>query len=176
MHQLRGIEVKRFNRQVQKSLKNKREIALVLFSVDYQANLGMFFRLCDAVGAKKLYLTGGVSAPGGNIFSRVSRHKEEVVNWEVEKDITKVLANLKSDGFDVVGVEITDNSVRFDDYSWKEKTALVLGNEGHGLPDKILDLCSTSVYIPMLGHGGSLNVGVAAAVVCYNNLLSRKDN
>lgn len=172
MKQLRGVEVKRFNRIVQKELKSSKEIIIILFSVDYQANLGIIFRLCDGIGAKKLYLTGGVTNPGGNIFNRVSRHKEKVVNWEYVKDIEEVLGRVKSEGFETVAVEITDNSVRFDKYNWKDKTALILGNEGHGVPDKILNLCDSSVFIPMLGSGGSLNVGVATAVVAYNALLN----
>ncbi len=171
MKQLRGGEVKRFNDNVKNQLKNKKEIIIVLFSVDYQANLGMIFRLCDAIGAKKLYLTGGMRELGGNIFDKVSRGKENVVNWEREIDINKVLNNLKTEGFEIVGVEITDNSERFDKYQWKDKTALVLGNEGHGVPDKILALCDKSVYIPMLGSGGSLNVAVAAAIVSYGVVL-----
>src|SRR3989344_1643456 len=164
MKQLRGIEVKRFNKTIRKELRIDKEIVLVLFSVDYQANLGIIFRLCDALRVKKLYLTGGVSTPVGHVFEKIARHKEKVVDWEREEDIQKVISNLKLDGFDIVGVEITDKSVRYDKYQWKNKTALVLGNEGHGLPDKVLNLCDEAVFIPMLGHGGSLNVGVAAAI------------
>ena len=171
MKQLRGIEVKRFNKEVQKSFKDKRKLVIVLFSVDYQANLGMIFRLCDALRVKKLYLTGGVSIPVGNIFGKVSRNKKEVVNWEKVEDITSVLSKLKIEGYETVAVEITESSVRFDQYNWKDKVALVLGNEGHGVPDKILNLCDASVFVPMLGEGGSLNVAVATAIVGYNVLL-----
>ena len=171
MKQLRGIEVKRFNKTVQNNFKNKRELVIVLFSVDYQANLGMIFRLCDALKVTKLYLTGGVRTPEGNIFGKVSRKKEEVVNWEKVEDVTSVLSKLKSDGYETVAVEITESSVRFDEHNWKDKVALVLGNEGHGVPDKILNLCDASVFVPMLGEGGSLNVAVATAIVSYNVLL-----
>jgi tRNA G18 (ribose-2'-O)-methylase SpoU len=174
MKQLRGTELKRFNRSVKHDLKSDKEIIIVLFSVDYQANLGMIFRICDAVGAKKLYLTGGMREIGGNIFNKVSRHKEDVVNWEREEDIFKVVSGLKDEGFDVVGVEITDKSQRFDEYQWKKKTALVLGNEGHGVPDKVLNICHSAVYIPMVGGGGSLNVGVAAAIASYSVLLKKR--
>ena len=110
------------------------------------------------------------------MFEKIARHKEKVVDWEREEDIQKVISNLKLDGFDIVGVEITDKSVRYDKYKWKNKTALVLGNEGHGLPDKVLNLCDEAVFIPMLGHGGSLNVGVAAAIVGYTVFLSKNSN
>ena len=84
----------------------------------------------------------------------------------------KVVSKLKDEGFEIVGVEITEDSIRFDKCNWGQKTALVLGNEGHGLPDKVLNLCDKAVFIPMLGSGGSLNVGVAAAIVGYSVLLN----
>lgn len=170
MRQLRGIDLKRFNKEVQKRFKDKKELVLVLFSVDYQANLAIIFRLCDGLGVKKLYLTGGVSAPTGNVFERISRHKAKFVDWELEPDITKVLNNLKNDGHELVAVEITEESVEYSKFTWKDKTALILGNEGHGVPDKILKLCDASVYVPMLGEGGSLNVGMAASIVGYSTL------
>lgn len=172
MKQLRGVEVIRFNKVVKRELKGKKDIVLVLFSVDYQANLGMIFRLADAIGVTKLYLTGGMRELGGNIFNKVSRHKEAYVPWERAEDIAPVLNTLKKDGYTIVGVEITDTSERFDAYQWPDKVALVLGNEGHGIPNKILDLCDSAVYVPMLGEGGSLNVAVAASIVAYKVLLS----
>lgn len=171
MRQLRGVEIKRFNKKVRKELYVSKEMVIVLFGVDYQANLGIIFRLADAIGAKKLYLTGGSIQPNGNVFERVSRYKERVVEWEVEQNIERVVENLKGEEYEIVGVEITEESVRFDKFNWGSKVALVLGNEGHGLPDKVLRLCDKSVFIPMLGQGGSLNVGVAAAIIGYSVLL-----
>ena len=172
MKQLRGSKIKRFNKIIRKELLPTREIVIVLFGVDYQANLGIIFRLADAIGAKKLYLTGGSIAPSGHVFERVSRYKERVIEWEYDQDIEKVVSKLKDEGFEIVGVEITEDSIRFDKCNWGQKTALVLGNEGHGLPDKVLNLCDKAVFIPMLGSGGSLNVGVAAAIVGYSVLLN----
>lgn len=171
MRQLRGVEIKRFNKKVRKELHITKEIVIVLFGVDYQANLGIIFRLVDAVGAKKLYLTGGSIQPNGNVFERVSRYKERVVEWEAEQNIEKVVEKLKGEEYEIVGVEITEESVRFDRFNWGLKVALVLGNEGHGLPDKVLRLCDKSVFIPMLGRGGSLNVGITTAIVGYSVLL-----
>jgi len=48
---------------------------------------------------------------------------------------------------------------------------LVVGNEDHGVPNKILDKCDNSVFIPMYGRGKSLNVHVALSVVAYHLLI-----
>ncbi|MDE7458508.1 MAG: 23S rRNA (guanosine(2251)-2'-O)-methyltransferase RlmB, partial [Muribaculaceae bacterium] len=51
--------------------------------------------------------------------------------------------------------------------------AIVMGAEDHGISPDVLKLCDTKVSIPMFGHIGSLNVGVAAAVVMYEVVRQR---
>lgn len=46
-------------------------------------------------------------------------------------------------------------------------TALVLGNEGHGLPDRTAVAVDGWLSIPIVGRAESLNVGMAAAVLCF---------
>jgi tRNA G18 (ribose-2'-O)-methylase SpoU len=45
--------------------------------------------------------------------------------------------------------------------------ALVLGNEGAGLPDTLGQKLDLGVTIPMAGRAESLNVSMAAAVLCF---------
>lgn len=46
-------------------------------------------------------------------------------------------------------------------------SALVLGNEASGLPAAVDPFVDETVTIPMAGRGESLNVGMAAAVLCF---------
>jgi TrmH family RNA methyltransferase len=45
--------------------------------------------------------------------------------------------------------------------------AFVLGNEANGLPDDVAAELDELVSIPMAGRAESLNVGMAAAVLCF---------
>jgi tRNA G18 (ribose-2'-O)-methylase SpoU len=45
--------------------------------------------------------------------------------------------------------------------------ALVLGNEASGLPVGLADRLDERVTIPLVGRSESLNVGMAAAVLCF---------
>lgn len=47
------------------------------------------------------------------------------------------------------------------------RVALVIGSEAAGLPPSVLDAVDELVTIPMAGRAESLNVGVAAAVLCF---------
>jgi 23S rRNA (guanosine2251-2'-O)-methyltransferase len=44
---------------------------------------------------------------------------------------------------------------------------LVLGSEGEGLRSLVARTCDVLLTIPMTGRVGSLNVGAAGAVLCY---------
>jgi len=46
-------------------------------------------------------------------------------------------------------------------------TAIVLGNEAHGLSEDLASRLDGTVTIPMVGRTESLNVGMAAAVLCF---------
>ena len=47
------------------------------------------------------------------------------------------------------------------------RVALVLGNEASGLDAEAASYLDTSVSIPMLGRAESLNVAMAATVLCF---------
>ena len=50
---------------------------------------------------------------------------------------------------------------------YNSPTAIILGNEGNGISDEIMEAADKKVYIPMSGRAESLNVATAAAIVLY---------
>ena len=60
-------------------------------------------------------------------------------------------------------------------YSWKkfknieklEKFVIIMGNEGNGLSEPIIEMCDEFIYIDMNESCESLNVGVAASIILY---------
>jgi RNA methyltransferase, TrmH family len=57
---------------------------------------------------------------------------------------------------------------------WCEPVALLVGNEGLGLPEDIVRGADARVHIPMAGRVESLNAAAAAAVVLYEAFRQRK--
>lgn len=57
---------------------------------------------------------------------------------------------------------------------WREAVALLVGNEGAGLPEDIVRGADARVHIPMAGRVESLNAAAAAAVVLYEAFRQRK--
>lgn len=170
MKRLNKKEVKKFFKDIpQRTI----EVVLVCEHIKYARNIASIFRTADAAGVKKLYLTGITHKPPfGKDLRKVSRSKEKSVHWQYRDKTDSVIKKLCEDGFLTVAVEITDDAVDCSRLpkmlEGKSKVAFVVGNEVYGVRQDTLDLCDKSVYIPMFGKGGSLNVAVSAAVVLYS--------
>jgi TrmH family RNA methyltransferase len=50
---------------------------------------------------------------------------------------------------------------------------IVIGNESKGVSDAIQSVADMKVKIPMLGRTESLNAGVAASLIAYENVRNR---
>ena len=57
---------------------------------------------------------------------------------------------------------------------WREPVALLVGNEGSGLPEDVVNAADARVHVPMATKVESLNAAAAAAVVLYEAFRQRK--
>ena len=62
----------------------------------------------------------------------------------------------------------------YDEVSYKEPTAFLIGNEGNGLSDEISEKAKQYIKIPMEGQLESLNAAVAAAILMYEASRQRR--
>lgn len=91
-----------------------------------------------------------------------------------ERNAAEAVRFLKDNGYQVVAAsEKADCNYTMGNYTGP--VAIVMGAEDHGISADVLALCDTRVSIPMFGHIGSLNVGVAAAVMMYEVVRQRLD-
>jgi TrmH family RNA methyltransferase len=60
------------------------------------------------------------------------------------------------------------------DEPFGKPTALVMGSERYGISREWYDFDYEMIAIPMLGKCDSLNVGVAATVLCYDACMKNK--
>nr|MBC8498415.1 RNA methyltransferase [Candidatus Bathyarchaeota archaeon] len=141
---------------------------VVLDRVQDPMNLGSVLRTAEATGVNAIVVPrrGGVgltstvrrAAMGGDVYVPVVRERP-----------FRVLKSLREEGVRVVGVD-PGGGVDYYDERLTGSVAFVLGGEGGGLSQQMLDKCDVVVRIPMSGRLDSLNVGVAAAVVLYERV------
>lgn len=168
MKPLTGTELKRFLRDYKRLNRPQREIAALLQSVEYPYNVGAIFRLADGVGVTKLVLSGITPYPPNPTIAKVGRSKDRNVPWFYEPDPGKPISVLREDGYRIIAVELTAEAVPYDEYSYPDKSCLVLGHEDHGVTKAVLAQCDEAVFIPMYGKGRSLNVSAAFGIVAYH--------
>ncbi|MBQ9987952.1 MAG: RNA methyltransferase, partial [Erysipelotrichales bacterium] len=80
-------------------------------------------------------------------------------------DITSKLVELKNDGYYIVGTSL-QNGKPLSTIEEHEKMVLIVGNEGSGVSQEVLDLTDVNAFIEMANFE-SLNVGVAAGIMMY---------
>ena len=79
---------------------------------------------------------------------------------------TECLQGLKENGYRIAVTDIHHPSAKpLGDIDWNEcKTAIVLGNEKHGITDEAREMADLHFYLPMKGFAESLNVAAFCAV------------
>lgn len=139
-------------------------------------------RTCEGLGITKLYLTGYTPYPKAPADERLPHiaeklhkqiHKtalgaEENVEWEHRSDVSALLSQLSTDGYEVVALEQSNISVPLPSFPTPDRIALLLGEEVDGVSAELLAQCKKTVEIPMLGKKESFNVSVAAAMALYH--------
>lgn len=84
------------------------------------------------------------------------------------KDLTSVIDELKSNEIPVYGTKVGyGEDVRQIPSKDKSSFALIVGNEGNGVSEKVLDKCDKFLHIDMDDRVESLNVGVATSIILY---------
>jgi tRNA G18 (ribose-2'-O)-methylase SpoU len=138
-------------------------------------NVGSIFRTADALGVEKLYLCGITPQPGqpgksGRELAKTALGAEHSVPWERARRAGDVIRKLRTQGFQIVGLEQDKHSCNIFSFRMpktKQKLLLLLGAEIGGIPRPLLEKCDRVIEIPMYGQKESLNVSVAFGVAAY---------
>ncbi len=130
-------------------------------------NVGSIFRTADGACLQELILCGYTPTPPHRHLEKTALRSVESVPWRHAEKIEDAIAELKSRGFQILGLEFTKESVPLYDFDLQFPLALVAGNEADGLAPGVLQMCDAVVHLPMRGLKSSLNVSVAFGVAAY---------
>ena len=129
-------------------------------------NVGTLLRSAEAAGAAGIVLSAGsvdaynpkvVRASAGAIFGVAL-----VEGWTV----MEALDAMRATGRTCVGTR-AEGGVAYHETDLARPTAVVLGNEAHGLPADLGAALDGWVTVPMRGPAESLNVAMAGTVLCF---------
>lgn len=176
---LLSIELGRVSAEKYRELPDS-GIVVVLDNVRSAHNVGSVFRTSDSFKVDKVFLCGICPVPPSAEIHKSGLGAEDSVGWEHCEDTMVAVERLRNEGYTIVSVEQTVNSVkldRFRPYATQESAegtyALIFGNEVDGVSQEVVDASDFSLEIPQFGMKHSLNISVSAGVVLWHLTLER---
>jgi len=145
-----------------KDIKDSRFV-LVLYNITDVGNIGAIVRSAYAFGVDAVIVTGQrhcdlepvVRSSSGALLSM------PMVLYPNSLDL---INELKMSGFSLYGAGFGGKDITRVEFA--DKKAIFLGNEGEGIPKKILAKLDKIISIKMVRDFNSLNVSAAAAIIC----------
>ncbi len=143
------------------------ERAIILCSIRDPGNLGSVIRSAVAFGTEHIILSDDcvdlynpktVRAAMGSLFK---------VKATVVSDMTACVEAARLAGRRIFAAELRDGAVPLSEITPIGSDIVVIGNEGHGIPEEVSKVCTRSIYIPISENTESLNASVAAGVLMW---------
>ncbi len=153
---------------------------VILHNLRSIQNVGSIIRTAACMGDLKVYCTGHTPYPKQSDDNRlphiIKRQTASIAKTSlgaetlidvVHGELVEIIGGLRDKDYEIVACEQGTGSTMLEDWQPKPRTAVIFGNEPHGIDPQTLQLADTQVEIPMHGKKESLNVSSAAAIVLY---------
>lgn len=143
-------------------------LIVVASLIDKAPNLGGLCRTCEIFGVQTLVLSNSHVIEDVQ-FKSLSVSAAKWMNLEEVRmsELKSYLESMRHEGYTLVGVEQTANSVNLTRYQFPHKSLLLLGNEKEGIPVELIQMLDVCVEIPQVGVIRSLNVHVSGALLVW---------
>lgn len=135
-------------------------------------NLGAIVRTCEALGADGIIVNSGcdIYSPKAQRAAMGALLRFPVIKTDSPENF---LTELKNNGMKIFASVVDSDA---DSVSLADKTegcVLIIGNEGNGVSEKILSVCTDRITIPMKGKAESLNAAAAATILIWEFMKER---
>ena len=149
----------------------KDERILVAESIRDAGNLGTVVRSCAALGIDRLVISDDCAdvynpktiraAMGGLFALRIDI---------VRGGLAEAIRSLRENGRRVFAAALREDAMKIGEFELRGCDCFVIGNEGHGLSDEVIDACDGCAIIPMSAGSESLNAAAAAAICIWETV------
>jgi len=146
-----------------------RPFALAAWEISKEHNVGSLVRTSHAAAAQEVILLGERE---WNIeAARTADLYTEIV--QLPADTGSFRAHVKKQRWNLVAVELTEDSTNLFDAEYPDRPCFLLGAEIGGVPQELLSDAELIVQIPQWGLVPCLNLAVAGSIVVYDYLAKR---
>jgi len=147
----------------------KLPLRFVLDQIRSGLNVGSIFRTADAFRLEGIHLCGYTARPPHRDILKTALGATEHVAWSGHETTVEAIRMMQAEGIRVYALEQASASMPLEQWSPRpgERWAVVLGNEVRGCSEEVLAAVDGVLEIPQFGVKHSLNVSVAAGMVCW---------
>ncbi len=169
---IKKYQYRKYNDWLNRDLDKKgNNLVLILDKISDVGNFGALIRTAAAVGVSAIFVSEHEQAPVNATVFKTSAGTAIKVKIIRDLNLNRVIEDLQKNDFWVYGIDMDDEREYPAGNIWEQNfsgnTAIVLGSEGKGISEKILEKCDFITPIPMENGVESLNVSVAGAVAMY---------
>ncbi len=144
-------------------------------SVRDPGNLGTLIRTAKAFGIDEVILSGDCADLYHTKTVRASMGALFRTRVTVADDFPDVIRYYREAGYEIWASMLDPKALPLPSVPIGEKTAFIVGNEGHGLTEAVVRAAGRTVYIPMAERSvESLNVSAAACVLLWEQFGRRR--
>jgi len=138
-------------------------LAIAVMNLSNETNVGSLIRTASAANIKEVVIVGRNKWNKGAATGAHSKIK--VIKMRTSDEFIEYC---REHNYNIISIEIGRDSRNIFNYQYPDNPILVVGNEGTGIPQKILENSVDRVYIPQYGGVECLNVAVAGSVAIYD--------
>lgn len=145
---------------------------LILDRIQDPGNAGTLIRSALAFGMDEVILSPGCA----DVFGPKAIQSSQGAIFHIPvimADLTKEIGQLKDKGVQIYGTALHTKAIELHNLHPEGPFALIIGNEGQGISQEVLDLCDEKVFIEMQTFE-SLNAAVAGSIAMYWLQISSK--
>jgi len=154
-------------RPCESSLDGLGDNIIMLDEITSTENIGSIARSMAGFGVSSYLISNRSPHPYGRRALRVSMGYISHLKYHIYENTISTCQELKKRGYKIFAAEITEGSTPLWHVEIPKKWVLLMGHEGKGISQEVLDVCDEVVTIEMQEGVKSFNVGVAASIMMY---------
>ena len=149
--------------------KPKKSLIILIDQLNDQNNLGNIIRTSALIGADGVIIPEHSSAQITSTTSNTSSGAIEVMNFNISKNISRTLEDLKKSGYWIYSLDINGEKISRN-FNFDKRSVIIVGNEGKGIRKNILNKSDFKISIPQKKINGvdSYNAANSIAMVSYH--------
>lgn len=143
-------------------------LTVVLENIYQEHNASAVLRSCESFGIQSLHIIEkDYQYQVQRDIARGAGRWVDMYNYSDQNATATCLKHLKSKGYRILATTPHEKDCTIENVPIDQPMALVLGTEGSGISQDVIDMADEFVKIPMYGFTESFNISVSAAVSMY---------